>query len=343
MIVYYRDAIKLRPQTPAVYNNLGLALFVKYWLDDNPDQWGMGALESFRQALRIDPAFAPASNNLGYALKSKGDWDGAKRHYQSALQDDAELAPAHANLAEIQAGGGQFDQALDHYRASLRLDPDFALAQRGLGLVLETKPYLDEANECYPEGVKALDQFRGSALNDALARYQQALRLDPKWAPVPNVFQIPSKDQSLLDEAIDHFRQAIRTEPQMAIAHGALGQALLVKRSLREAETSTQHSLDLLQPPDKDLRRNVESLLQRCKRLLALEIRLPAIVQGKEKSASSECLDVAELCFVKRHYAAAAAPLCRGFCDQAGIGRRSSCRQSVECRLCRGPGRLRSR
>ncbi len=41
-------------------------------------------------------------------------------------------------------------------------------------------------------------------------------------------------------------------------------------------------------------------------RLLALESRLPAIVQGKDKPVSSECLDIAELCFAKRRYAAAA-------------------------------------
>jgi hypothetical protein len=37
-----------------------------------------------------------------------------------------------------------------------------------------------------------------------------------------------------------------------------------------------------------------------------LEGRLPVVVQGKDKPAAADCLDLAELCFVKQHYAAAA-------------------------------------
>ncbi len=39
---------------------------------------------------------------------------------------------------------------------------------------------------------------------------------------------------------------------------------------------------------------------------MALEGRLPNIVQGTDKPATDECLDAAELCFVKNYYATAA-------------------------------------
>jgi eukaryotic-like serine/threonine-protein kinase len=305
-IVFYRQAINLRPRTAAAYNNLGLALLAKYWLDDKPDQWGVGALETFREALRIDPAFGPAFTNLGYALKNNGDWNAAAYQYERALRIDPELAPAHANLAELLAGSGKFYDAIDHYQKAIKLDPDFALAHFGLGLALESKHYLDEANENYPEGLKPLDLVRGAALRESLTHYQQALHCDPKWTPATNIVQIPSRDESLLSEAIDHFRQAIRLEPSLAVAHGALGQALLAKWNMHEAEAFIIRGLDLLPPTDKELRPNLESELRRCRHLTALESRLPAIVQGKEKPASSECLEVAELCFVNRRYAAAA-------------------------------------
>ena len=38
----------------------------------------------------------------------------------------------------------------------------------------------------------------------------------------------------------------------------------------------------------------------------ALEGRLPAVVQGKDRPAAADCHDLAELCFVKNHYATAA-------------------------------------
>ncbi len=264
-IIYYRAAMKIRQKSLAVYNNLGLVLFAKNWLDDKPDEWGVGALETFRQALWIDPAFSPASNNFGYALKAKGDWGGAMYQYDDALRNDPDSVPAHANVAEIRAGEGLFNDAIVHYLKALRLDPDFSLAHYGLGLALEAKGYLDEADECYPEGVKTLDQFRGFALRESLTHYQQALESDPEWAPVPNMLQISPQELSRLNEAIGHFRQAIRAEPQLARAHAALGQALLAKRDLRKAEASTQRSLDLLSPGKNKFRDNLESHLQQCR------------------------------------------------------------------------------
>jgi hypothetical protein len=62
----------------------------------------------------------------------------------------------------------------------------------------------------------------------------------------------------------------------------------------------------LLSEWDKKLLANLEGQLQRCQRLRALEGRLPAIVQGTDRPAAADCLDLAELCFVKDHYATAA-------------------------------------
>ena len=38
----------------------------------------------------------------------------------------------------------------------------------------------------------------------------------------------------------------------------------------------------------------------------ALECRLPAVVQGKDRPAAADCHDLAELCLVQKHYATAA-------------------------------------
>ena len=38
----------------------------------------------------------------------------------------------------------------------------------------------------------------------------------------------------------------------------------------------------------------------------ALESRLPAVFEGNDRPVAADCLDLAELCFVKKHYATAA-------------------------------------
>ena len=158
----------------------------------------------------------------------------------------------------------------------------------------------------YPEGVKPLAQARGHALTEGIAYYWQAHDCDPKWIPARNTLRIPPQDEARLKEAIDHYRQAVRLEPQFAVFHGALGQALLARREFTEAEAEIRRGLDLVPEGEKKLRANLERLLQRCQRLRALEGRLPAVVQGKDKPAAADCHDLAELCLVQKHYATAA-------------------------------------
>ena len=117
-----------------------------------------GQSSIFRRALRIDPEFAPARNNLGLCIKRKGSWWLAVHEYRDALRADPELAPAHFNLGEIDAGSNRINEAIDHYREALRIDPDFVLAHYYLGIALLANGRLDEVFEDYPADVESLNQ-----------------------------------------------------------------------------------------------------------------------------------------------------------------------------------------
>ncbi len=95
----YREALKLRGDAAAVYNNLGLIPYARRdWHE---------AIGDFRKALEIDPDFAPAHNNLGLAWKGEGTWREAIHHFREAVRFDPDLAPAHYNLGEIRAYRGR--------------------------------------------------------------------------------------------------------------------------------------------------------------------------------------------------------------------------------------------
>jgi serine/threonine-protein kinase len=304
---YYRKALDVRPNAVAVLNNLGLVLANMGWLEDGADdRGGPGAITIFRRALRIDPAFAPAHNNLGLSLKHKGHWWLAIQEYRDTLLDDPELAPAHFNLGEINAGSGQVNEAIDHYREALRVDPEFALAHYHLGIALLAKGRTDAVLEDYPVGVESLNDFRGSAISEANAYYWKPYNLDPAWVAARNGLRIPPPDAARLDEAIGHFRQAARLDQGLFRAHGALGQVLLAKRQFAEADAAIGRCLELLPAKERDLRGNLGRMRDRCRRLLALEGRLDGIVRDTDRPAADECLDAAELCFVKQRYATAA-------------------------------------
>jgi serine/threonine-protein kinase len=306
-LVYYQKALAIRPQAAAVLNDLGIVLVDRHWLrDDERDGGGPGAITVFRQVVQNDPQFAPGFSNLGLALKLSGDWPKAEVADRQALRIDPRLAPAHVNLGEIRAGSGGIDEAIDLYRQALKVDPGCARAHHLLGVALVAKGRHDEANDCYPEGVKTLDQARGQALKEANDFYALALDCNPRWMPTRNSLRIPPQDEARLKQAIDHYRQAVRLEPQFGLFRGALGQALLARRDFTEAEAEIRRGLNLMPKIDTKIRPNLERLLQRCQRLRGLEGRLPGVVQGKDRPAAADCLDLAELSFVKHHYATAA-------------------------------------
>jgi eukaryotic-like serine/threonine-protein kinase len=306
-IPYYQKALDLRPKAVAVQNNLGLVKVDRNWLEDNArGHLGPGAITTFRSALRIDPNFAPARNNLGLCLKRAGIWMVALQEYKDALLANPELAPAHFNLGEIDAGSGRINDAIDHYREALRVDPDFTLAHYFLGLALLAKGRCDEVYEDYPVGVESLNLLRGAAIKEAVEYYYKAYLFDPTWGAARNGLRIPLQDGVRLDEAIDHYRQAIRLDPRRYDFHAALGQALLAKWQLAEADAAISRCLELVPPDVPQQDGNLERLRERCRYLLALEGRLPAVVQGKDKPAPADCLDLTELCVVKKHYATAA-------------------------------------
>jgi tetratricopeptide (TPR) repeat protein len=313
-LAYYEKAQTLRPHEVAVRNDLGVVLLDRNWMWDNElDGGAPGAATVFYEVVKNDPQFAPGFNNLGTVLKGRGDWGMAVLMYRDALRIDPRLVPARLNLGEILAGSGRpLNEAIDHYRQALQHDPDCVRAHHLLGVALLVKGRRDEVDECYPEGTKPLGPARAQALSEAIAYYWQAFHCAPGWTPAWNPLRITPQDEARLKEAIDHFRQAVRLDPQFGLAHGALGQALLARREFTEAEAETRRCLDLLPEPEMDHRANLEGQLLRCQYLRALERRLPAVVQGTDDPATGDCLDLAELCLVKNHFATAARLYARG-------------------------------
>jgi serine/threonine-protein kinase len=306
----YRAALAIRPETAAVYTNIGQALADQGRLDE--------AIEYSQQALQINPKVAQAHYNLGHILYAKGRLDEAIDHYQQALHLDPKDGQAHTNLGLALKAKGRLDEAIGHYQQALHLDPMLALAHFNLGLALYDKGRLDEAIDHYQQALDLEPMLAlkahtslGNALytkgrlDEAVGHYQQALHLDPKDALAHYNLGNALYAKGRLDEATDHYQQALHLDPKDVDAHNALGQALLAQGRFREARDATRRGLDLL-PQGHPLRATVTRRLQRCERLLALVARLPAVLQGQDQPAAAERSEFADLCTIQKRYAAAA-------------------------------------
>jgi tetratricopeptide (TPR) repeat protein len=341
---YYRAALALRPHTSAVYNNLGSVLKAKGDLDGaiaclqkalalDPKlatahtNLGLAlqdkgeldrASACCQQALVLDPKLATAHFNLGNALKAKGELDGAIACYHKALALEPKYAKAHYNLGIALQAKGQLERAIACYEKALALEPRNAKAHYNLGTALKARGDLDGAIACYQKAL-AFDPKHatahtnlGIALQDkgevdrAIACYQKALALDPKHAQTHYNLGHTLHAKGDLDRAIACFQKALTLNPKFAQAHGTLGLALLFQGRLREARDSTRRCLQLL-PERHPLGRFASEELRQCERLLVLEARLPALLQGKGQATSpAERLEYADLCYLKKLTAAAA-------------------------------------
>jgi serine/threonine-protein kinase len=339
---YYRAALAVRLDTPAVHNNLGNALKLQREVDE--------AIEHYRQAIELDPKHAFAHNNLGLALTDKGQLDEAIAACRQAIRLDKDYANAHNNLGNALAHKGKLNEAIACFREAIRLKNDFAEAHYNLGKALKANGRLDEAIAAYREAVRlkkdfadahyilgnalraqgkldeAIAAFRqasrlkknpaahynlGNALRDrgrldeAIAAYRQAIRLEKDFPQAHYNLGITLKAKGLVNDAIGAYREAIRLKKDFAEAHCNLGHALAAQGRFADALAAMQrgHQLGLRHP---HWPHPSAQWIEQFQRLVDLERKLPMFLDGQQQPAdAAERLTLAWMCQQYKRHAAA--------------------------------------
>ena len=98
-----------------------------------------------------------------------------------------------------------------------------------------------------------------------------------------------------LDEAIAGYRHSIELDPRFGLGYEFLAETLLRSGRFTEARTALRRGLDLVptEEPRVPFLREKQEL---CERMIALDARLPALLQGRERPAAAELVELARLC-----------------------------------------------
>ena len=176
----WRHVLSVDQNSTYAHNSLGNALFERRELPE--------AIDHFRRAIELNPAYARAHNNLGNALLVRGELADAIEQFREALRSDPEYAKAHYNLGVALARKGELADAIEQFREALRSDPEYAKAHYNLGVALARKGELAEA----------IEQFR------------QALRIQPESAETHENLGRALAQQGRRDEAVNHYEEAVR-------------------------------------------------------------------------------------------------------------------------------------
>jgi tetratricopeptide (TPR) repeat protein len=175
------------------------------------------AVESYREALTVDPRNAMAHNHLGVSLGQLGRYTEALQHFRQAVGIKESYVDAQFNLGTLLRALGWFADSEQPLRRALKLKPRFTDARISLaatlfnlGRLCEARKLLETALEADPRHVEAL-----LTMGDVLARegrfveaqswFERALAVDPNvshgWAGVAALRRMTAADSAWLKGA----------------------------------------------------------------------------------------------------------------------------------------------
>ena len=140
-VASYRRAIALAPGNALFHFNLGVAL--------QPLQADIREVEAcYRQALALDPRFAPAMSNLGLLCLREQRLDeafGLLTRAQAASPDDPQIM---TSLGLVLQKRKQYEEAMGWFRRAIEI-ADYLPAYSSLAVVLENTGEIDAAIDMY--------------------------------------------------------------------------------------------------------------------------------------------------------------------------------------------------
>jgi serine/threonine protein kinase/tetratricopeptide (TPR) repeat protein len=172
------------------------------------------AITHFDEALREDPAYAPAYSGLadshfylGYAfgrVPPREAMPKAKAAALKALELDETLAEAHTSLALVSFFfDWDWPLAEREFRRAIELNPSYATAHHGYAIFLAVMHRSDES----------------------VAEAKRALEVDPLSLPVNNIVGQMLGAAGRCDEEIEQYRRTLELDPNFGMAIRGLGLA----------------------------------------------------------------------------------------------------------------------
>jgi serine/threonine protein kinase/Flp pilus assembly protein TadD len=190
------------------------------------------AVTEYRQAIQLDPTYAPSYAGLAAALTLEADYTDvptsqvlpeAEAAAVKALQLDDGLASAHAVLGFIRLYRLEWPSVLDEFERAIQLNPGDANNHHWYALALAAAGRNEKA----------------------ISEMKLAQELDPRSliinANLSWVLYLARKD----DEAIVQAQKTIAMDTSFAVAHGYLGQAFLAQGENPKALQELQQALAL--------------------------------------------------------------------------------------------------
>ena len=262
------------------------------------------AIGAYETALKLQPDFLDAWNNLGICRQLRRQFPQAAAAYRQALALNPANAGVMANLGTVLREMGDWAQAVELLRAAADLEPAVASHTVNLGIAywnqgnfVEAERTLNQALARAPNDADAAFNL-GNALHglgrarEAIDRYRQAVALRPgyldAWINLGNVLT-EIGDFGAGQAAYD---DALRLRPDSVVALNNAACLLRTMGRVDEAEAALSRALQL-DPGNATLHDTLGNVLQGCRRPRCGDRQLPPsprIRSGRRGDAQQSCL-----------------------------------------------------
>lgn len=185
-------------------------------------------------------------NVLGIALDGLGEYDGAINSYRNALKLQPNMPDLHFNLGIVFGNLNRFEEAANSYRKAIALNPKFFEAYGNLGTLMQKQGKLEEAVASYRKAISINPDARGyfnlgtalrdqGKLDEAIKSYQQAIQLFPNYADAHSNLGETLRDQGNMQEAIKSYQNALALNPNHPSANYNMAEFLYLAKRYDEA------------------------------------------------------------------------------------------------------------
>jgi len=222
--------------------------------EGNPEQ----AAYYYQEALKINPCFVDALNNLGTVAFNGRHYDQAIARYDEALGCDANYLPAYFNRANALYESKEYFRALSDLDFIQKKKPDTAAVYFTKGLVLTKMRRYPEALEAFGQSIMKDPQNRVECMvNQATVKFYmrsfqeaenellEAQKLKGEEANIYNTLAMIQAETGRYEEARRNVNHALMLEPDQPYFLNNRGYIFLGLHLLDSAEADMNRSMSL--------------------------------------------------------------------------------------------------
>ena len=245
----YDEAVRLKPNNSEYYSNRGNAKGNLHRYEE--------AISDYNKAIRLKPDSPEAYSNRGVAKNDLGRHEEAIVDYDEAIRLKPDNPEAYSNLGVAKNALGRHEEAVADYDEAIRLKPNYAnvysnrgVAKNNLGRHEEAIVDYDRAIRLNPDYANAYHN-RGLAKDDlgrreeAIADYDEAIRLRPNLSEAYNNRGNVKNNLGRHEEAVADYDEAIRLKPDNLGAYNNRGKANIILNRVREARQDFETAIAL--------------------------------------------------------------------------------------------------